>query len=79
MKMLIFPLATAVVVLRGKVRVVQATCDSSNPYTSLTLTLRALYNLEMLNYKKTVAQKVMKRILCPPEPDQSLPLRGKRE
>ncbi|EGC46684.1 conserved hypothetical protein [Histoplasma capsulatum var. duboisii H88] len=65
---LTFLLATVVTFIPGKVRVVQATCDPSNASTSLTFVLRAFYNLSMSCYDKTTAQKVLKWILCPPNP-----------
>ncbi|OAT05244.1 hypothetical protein BDBG_01667 [Blastomyces gilchristii SLH14081] len=73
---LTFFLATVVTFIPGKVRVVQATCDPSNASTSLTFALRAFYNLSMSCYDKTTAQKVLKWVLCPPNPAQG-PWRGK--
>ncbi|OJD14712.1 hypothetical protein AJ78_04967 [Emergomyces pasteurianus Ep9510] len=47
-----------------------ATCDPSNPSTSLTFALRAFYNLSMSCYDKATAQKVLRWILCPSNPAQ---------
>ncbi|OJD12104.1 hypothetical protein AJ78_07253 [Emergomyces pasteurianus Ep9510] len=66
--------ATIVTFMVGKVRVVQATCDPSNPYPTLTCTLRGLYNLSMSCYDKSSVHKIVKWILCPPELAGGVPL-----
>ncbi|OJD27701.1 hypothetical protein ACJ73_00911 [Blastomyces percursus] len=70
--------ATIVTFMVGKVRVVQATCDPSNPYPTLTCTLRGLYNLSMSCYDKSSVHKIVKWILCPPELAGGVPLRGRK-
>lgn len=73
------PLKVTVVTFTcAKVRVVQATCDPSEKYPTLAVTLRAIYNLGHDNYDKTVAFDVMKWILTPPEPAKQLAVRGKK-
>ncbi|KKZ63309.1 hypothetical protein EMCG_00292 [[Emmonsia] crescens] len=68
--------ATIVTFMVGKVRVVQATCDPSNQYPTLTCALRGVYNLSMSCYDKSSVHNIVKWILCPPEPARGLPLRG---
>ncbi|PGG97181.1 hypothetical protein AJ79_09318 [Helicocarpus griseus UAMH5409] len=70
--------ATIVTFMVGKVRVVQATCDPSNRYPTLTCTLRGLYNLSMSCYDKSSVHKIVKWILCPPKLAWEVPLRGKK-
>ncbi|PGG95610.1 hypothetical protein AJ80_09930 [Polytolypa hystricis UAMH7299] len=66
--------ATIITFMVGKVRVVQATCDPSNKYPTLTCTLRGQYNLSMSCYNKSSVHEIVKWILCPPEPAQVFPL-----
>ncbi|WEW61235.1 hypothetical protein PRK78_006725 [Emydomyces testavorans] len=70
--------ATIVTFMVGKVRVVQATCDPSNQYPTLTCTLRGLYDLSMSSYDKSSVHKIVKWILCSPEPARGLSLRGRK-
>lgn len=53
----------------GKVRIVQATCNPSETYQTINLTLRAIYTLSKHTYDKNVASDVLKWILSPPEPE----------
>ncbi|EGC46799.1 conserved hypothetical protein [Histoplasma capsulatum var. duboisii H88] len=72
-----FLVATIVTFVYGKVRIVQATCDPSERNPTLTLTLRAVYNLGKDNYDKRVAFDILKWIFCPPEPARELAISGK--
>ncbi|PGH00378.1 hypothetical protein AJ79_08230 [Helicocarpus griseus UAMH5409] len=60
-----------------KVRVVQATCNPSEEYPTLAFTLRGLYDVDLSHYNKTTVQKVVKWIMCPPNPVYALSLRVK--
>lgn len=70
--------ATVVTFICGKVRIVQATCNPSEKYPTLNLTLRAIYNLGAENYDQKVAFDILKWILSPPEPARELAVRGKK-
>ncbi|OJD26563.1 hypothetical protein ACJ73_02053 [Blastomyces percursus] len=67
--------ATIVTTMAGKVRVVQASCNPADEYPTLTYTLHGFWDLSMSTYNKTTAQKVVKWLLCPPDPAQTIPLR----
>ncbi|KAG5304296.1 hypothetical protein I7I50_11333 [Histoplasma capsulatum G186AR] len=69
--------ATVVTFIYGKVRIVQATCNPSETYPTLSLTLRAICSLGKDNYNKKVAFNVLKWIFCPSEPAKELAMRGK--
>ncbi|KMP07296.1 hypothetical protein CIRG_06977 [Coccidioides immitis RMSCC 2394] len=73
-----FLMATVVTFVHGKVRIIQASCNPSETYPTLTLTLRAIYKLGEDNYDKEVAFDVLKWILSPPEPAKQLSMRGKK-
>ncbi|QSS51915.1 hypothetical protein I7I53_07373 [Histoplasma capsulatum var. duboisii H88] len=72
-----FLTATVVTFIYGKVRIVQATCNPSETYPTLSLTLRAICSLGKDNYDKKEAFNVLKWIFCPPEPAKELAMRGK--
>lgn len=66
--MLIFLSATIISFNDENVRVVQATCDPSNPLPTLTFSVRALYTLSMSCFDKTALQDVVRWAVCPPDP-----------
>ncbi|KAK2735782.1 hypothetical protein FQN57_001120 [Myotisia sp. PD_48] len=70
--------ATIVTFIIGKVRVVQATCDPSKEQPSLVFTLRALSDFKLSCYDKITAKKIVKWVLCPPNPPQALSMRSKK-
>ena len=73
------PKVTIVTIVCAKVRIVQATCNPSETYPTLTLTLRAIYGLGEKTYDKNVAFDVLKWILSPPEPAKELAVRCERK